>query len=67
MRFYARRRGNFALLLTDLHMPTMDGYALAAAIRAEEPPGHHMPIIALTANARPKKPCVVAQPVWMMS
>ena len=26
--------GNYALLLTDLHMPEMDGYALTAAIRA---------------------------------
>jgi CheY-like chemotaxis protein/HPt (histidine-containing phosphotransfer) domain-containing protein len=35
------RRGDYALLLTDLHMPEMDGYQLTAAI----------PIIALTANA----------------
>ncbi|MDB5999767.1 MAG: hypothetical protein JWP52_1466, partial [Rhizobacter sp.] len=45
------RRGGHALMLTDLHMPEMDGYALALAIRAEEPAGHRMPIIALTANA----------------
>jgi PAS domain S-box-containing protein len=47
----AWRSGDYALLLTDLHMPHMDGYALAAAIRAEEPPGQRIPIIALTANA----------------
>jgi PAS domain S-box-containing protein len=47
------RTGDYALLLTDLHMPEMDGYLLAAAIRAEESmatSGHRMPIVALTAN-----------------
>jgi PAS domain S-box-containing protein len=45
-----RQRGH-ALLLTDLHMPIMDGYTLAAAVRAEEAGGPRLPIIALTANA----------------
>jgi PAS domain S-box-containing protein len=45
------RRGGHALLLTDLHMPAMDGYTLAAAVRAEEGDGPRLPIIALTANA----------------
>lgn len=45
------RRGGHALLLTDLHMPAMDGYTLAAAVRAEEGNGPRLPIIALTANA----------------
>ncbi len=45
------RRGDYALLLTDLHMPQMDGYELAVAIRAAEAGGRHMPIVALTANA----------------
>ena len=45
------RSGDYALLLTDLHMPEMDGYALAAAIRAEEAGGRRKPILALTANA----------------
>ncbi|HSI61052.1 MAG TPA: ATP-binding protein [Ideonella sp.] len=50
--------GDYALLLTDLHMPDMDGYSLAEAIRkqeaAEQAAGRgrgHMPILALTANA----------------
>src|SRR3546814_14022613 len=30
------RAGRYALLLTDLHMPGLDGYGLATAIRAEE-------------------------------
>jgi PAS domain S-box-containing protein len=45
------RRGGHALLLTDLHMPEMDGYTLAAAVRAEEAGDAHLPIIALSANA----------------
>ena len=45
------RTGRYALLLTDCHMPQMDGFALTAAIRAEEAPGQRLPIIAVTANA----------------
>ncbi|MEO8524350.1 MAG: PAS domain-containing protein [Caldimonas sp.] len=45
------RSGDFALVLTDLHMPVMDGYALASAIRSEEEAGSRTPILALTANA----------------
>jgi two-component system sensor histidine kinase/response regulator len=44
------RSGDYALLLTDLHMPEMDGFALVAAIRAEEDAGSRMPVIALTAK-----------------
>jgi len=47
----AWRSGNYPLLLTDLHMPDMDGYELAGAIRAEEGEGVRIPIVALTANA----------------
>ncbi|MBI3223201.1 MAG: PAS domain S-box protein [Nitrosomonadales bacterium] len=43
--------GDYALLLTDLHMPEMDGYELTAAVRAAEQGGRHTPIVALTANA----------------
>lgn len=42
---------DYGLVLTDLHMPEMDGYALTAAIRAEETGRRRIPIIALTANA----------------
>ncbi|MBA3589282.1 response regulator, partial [Methylibium sp.] len=45
------RRGGHALLLTDLHMPEMDGYDLVTAVRAEERGGPRIPIIAVTANA----------------
>ncbi len=47
----AHRRGRHALLLTDLHMPEMDGYTLAQEIRRAEVSGERMPIVALTANA----------------
>ncbi|WP_439536131.1 PAS domain-containing protein [Methyloversatilis sp.] len=51
--------GRYALLLTDLHMPEMDGFALLRAIRAEEAAcagdrsslRRPLPIIALTAHA----------------
>lgn len=43
--------GIYALLLTDLHMPEMDGYELTAAIRAAEDNQRRIPILALTANA----------------
>lgn len=47
---YAWQKGVYSLVITDLHMPEMDGYELTQAIRDEE--GHHRtPIIALTANA----------------
>ncbi|MFZ1548180.1 MAG: response regulator [Candidatus Nitrotoga sp.] len=45
------RSGRYALLLTDCHMPNMDGFELTASIRKAEPEGTHLPIIAITANA----------------
>jgi signal transduction histidine kinase/DNA-binding response OmpR family regulator len=45
------RSGDYALLLSDLHMPEMDGYELTAAIRSAEHGSQHIPIVALTANA----------------
>ncbi len=45
------RARDYALLITDLHMPEMDGYALAEAIRRLEAGAGRKPIIALTANA----------------
>ncbi len=59
------RTGDYALILTDLNMPVMDGYALTQAVRLAEAaspdtPAHHarrgarVPIIAFTANASPE-------------
>lgn len=47
----AWRSRRFSLLLTDIHMPVMDGYQLAAEIRAEEARESlpRTPLIALTA------------------
>jgi CheY-like chemotaxis protein/HPt (histidine-containing phosphotransfer) domain-containing protein len=41
----------YALLLTDCHMPRMNGFELSEAIRLGEPAGTRLPIIAITANA----------------
>jgi PAS domain S-box-containing protein len=40
-----------ALLLTDCHMPNLDGFGLTDAIRHSETDGSHLPIVAITANA----------------
>jgi signal transduction histidine kinase/CheY-like chemotaxis protein/HPt (histidine-containing phosphotransfer) domain-containing protein len=47
------RSGRYALVLSDVHMPGLDGYALAQAIRAEEARDGRArtPIVALTAAA----------------
>ncbi len=45
------KTGRYALLLTDCHMPNMDGFELTAAIRFAESAGVHLPIIAVTASA----------------
>jgi PAS domain S-box-containing protein len=48
----AWRSARFALVITDCHMPEMDGYDLARSIRADESRngGHRTPILASTAN-----------------
>jgi len=52
--FAAWRSGRYGLVLTDLHMPELDGLGLARRIRAEEgrdPSLGRTPIIALSGNA----------------
>ncbi|MBV9556546.1 MAG: response regulator, partial [Pseudolabrys sp.] len=44
-------RGRFDLILMDVQMPGMDGYAAARGIRAAERGESRVPIIGLTANA----------------
>lgn len=46
----------FDLLITDCHMPVLDGYALTQRIRRlEQESGEHLPIIALSASALPEE------------
>ena len=45
------KEGGFDLILTDCHMPHMDGFELARTIRQQELSANsHIPIIAVTAN-----------------
>ncbi|HEX5693115.1 MAG TPA: ATP-binding protein, partial [Arenimonas sp.] len=49
----AWRTGRYGLVLSDVHMPVMDGYEFARALRAEEASRglKHTPVVALTAAA----------------
>ncbi|HEV7913523.1 MAG TPA: ATP-binding protein, partial [Albitalea sp.] len=47
----AAQREDFDVVLMDLHMPLMDGFAAARAIRGLPLPRGAMPIVALTADA----------------
>ncbi len=53
LKVWQTRGGDFSILLTDLHMPNVDGFQLTATIREKESQSSnksHLKIIALTAN-----------------
>ena len=51
LKLWSENRNKYSLLLTDCHMPRMDGYALCIAIREMEKGDSRLPIIATTADA----------------
>jgi len=60
---YERQRDGYGLLLTDFHMPEMDGFTLTREIRCrEEGTSRRLPIVALTADALPgtEQSCLAA-------
>lgn len=55
---YCAKEAKLSLILLDLEMPIMDGWACAREIRQRQQEGRvggHVPIIAVTANARPEQ------------
>jgi CheY-like chemotaxis protein len=49
----ALKTGRYGILITDLHMPEIDGYQLVETIRTDEKnTGRHFPVIALTADVQ---------------
>ena len=49
--FRAWWQGRHAIVLSDLHMPAMDGYGLLGMIRGEEEPERRTRVVAITADA----------------
>lgn len=47
----AARRRRYDLIFMDCHMPVLDGFAASRTIRAHEPDGQRVPIVAMTALA----------------
>lgn len=47
-------REPFDIVLMDVQMPVMDGLTATRRLRASAGPNQHVPVIALTANARPE-------------
>lgn len=48
-------RDHYDLLITDCHMPVMDGYALTRALRGSDGPNARIPVVALSASALPEQ------------
>lgn len=51
----ALARDHYDLLISDCHMPNLDGYALARRIRATERNGEHLAIVGISASALPEQ------------
>lgn len=51
LKMWSENRDRYSLLLTDCHMPKMNGYDLSSAIRELEQGESRLPIIATTADA----------------
>ena len=50
---FAVRSGEYGILLTDLHMPEVDGYTVVKTIREDDAKlGRHFPVVALTADVQ---------------
>lgn len=50
---FAVRSGEYGIILTDLHMPEVDGYAVVKAVREDDQQlGRHFPVIVLTADVQ---------------
>lgn len=55
----AMKENDFGLVITDLHMPEMDGYALADTIRKHEAKGElRQPLVVMTADVQLSQPQV---------
>ncbi len=56
LAWQALSKARYDLLISDCHMPVLDGYELARRIRASEAgSGRHLPIVALSAGALPEQ------------
>jgi PAS domain S-box-containing protein len=51
----ALAKTRYDLLISDCHMPNLDGYALARRIRAAEHAGDHLTIVGISASALPEQ------------
>lgn len=63
----ALETGQYRLLLTDCHMPHLDGYELTRRLRERETPGTHMPVIAFPPAHCRRRSSAAATRGWTIS